>query len=90
MLSATLDTSCAQHFLTIEEPPDDEALVEVIAAAMAGRVSIAVSEEAFDEVARPPASELRDRRLVRLRAFGCVSLPRIAGRPAIKRPGHSV
>lgn len=74
VLSATLDTSCAQHFLSIEEPTD-EALVEVIAAAFAGRLSVAVSQEAFDEVGRTPDRELRERRLARLRAFGCVTLP---------------
>ncbi|HEX8745177.1 MAG TPA: hypothetical protein VF712_18775 [Thermoleophilaceae bacterium] len=74
MLSATLDTSCAQNFLSpLEEA--DAALIQVIRAGIAGRLDLAVSDEAFEEVARTPDLRLREERLKRLRAFGPVALP---------------
>jgi GNAT superfamily N-acetyltransferase/predicted transcriptional regulator len=74
VLSVTLDTSCAQSFLSTDEEAD-EALVEVVAAALRGRLSLAVSQEAFAEVGRTRDDDLRERRLARLRAFECVTLP---------------
>lgn len=74
MVSATLDTSCATNFLSVDEEPDEQ-LMEVISLALAGRVQVNVSEEAFREVGLTPDAEARERRLARLNAFGCVEIP---------------
>src|SRR3712207_5360296 len=50
VISATLDTSCALNFLSVDEDPD-EALMELISLALARRLSLNVTEEAFAEVA---------------------------------------
>lgn len=74
MLSATLDTSCAANFLSDEEEPD-EALIELVSFAISGRISVNVSEEAFEEVELTPDEETRQRRLARLKTFGRLELP---------------
>jgi predicted nucleic acid-binding protein len=74
MQSATLDTSCALNFLTIEEDPDND-LMEVISLALAGRVAVNVSEEAFAEVELTADAAARAKRIARLEAFGRLSLP---------------
>jgi N-acetylglutamate synthase-like GNAT family acetyltransferase/predicted nucleic acid-binding protein len=90
MLSATLDTSCALNFLSIDEDPDDD-LVEVVSLALSGRVRINVSEEAFEEVGRTANPDLRQRRLARLEAFGRLQIPshRSAERDALATALHS-
>jgi hypothetical protein len=90
VLSATLDTSCAQNWLSTDETPDD-ALVELVAAALAGRLSVRVSEEALAEVARTPDEQLRERRLARLKAFGPLKLPahRVGARENIAQDLHA-
>jgi len=74
VISVTLDTSCAQHFLTIDEEPD-EALIEVIAAALRGQLSVAITEQAVAEVGLTADTELRRRRLARLKTFDCLVVP---------------
>jgi len=74
VLSATIDTSCAANFLSDEEDPDD-ALVELVGLAISGRLSLNVSEEAFEEIELTPDEETRQRRLARLKAFGRLELP---------------
>jgi hypothetical protein len=74
VLSATLDTSCAANFLSDEEHPD-EALIELVSFAISGRISVNVSEEAFEEVELTPDEETRQRRLARLKTFGRLELP---------------
>lgn len=74
MISATLDTSCALNFLTIEEEPDDD-LIEVMSLALAGRIMANVSEEAFAEVEKNADAETRKRRVARLEAFGRLVVP---------------
>jgi N-acetylglutamate synthase-like GNAT family acetyltransferase len=74
VLSATLDTSCALNFLGEDEETSD-ALVDAVAAAMAGRVNLRVTEQAYDEVSRTTNEERRQERLTRLRTFGRVELP---------------
>lgn len=74
MVSATLDTSCAQNFLSTEEEPD-ESLMELISLALAGRVVVNVSAETFNEVERTDDVETRQRRLSRLKTFGRLEIP---------------
>ncbi len=74
MLAATLDTSCALNFLGHDTEVDD-ALVGLVAAAMAGRLNLRVTEQAFAEVGRTEEEAARQQRLARLRAFGRVELP---------------
>lgn len=74
MLAATLDTSCALNFLGEDEETSD-ALVDIVASAMAGRVSVCVTDQAYEEVARTADDAARRERLKRLRAFGRVELP---------------
>jgi ribosomal protein S18 acetylase RimI-like enzyme len=74
MLAVTLDTSCALNFLGHDQEVDD-ALVDLIAAAMAGRLNLCVSEQAFEEVGRTPMQTAREQRLKRLRAFARAELP---------------
>lgn len=74
MVSATLDTSCAQNFLSTDEEPD-ESLMELISLALAGRVVVNVSAETFDEVERTDDVEARQRRLARLKTFGRLEIP---------------
>lgn len=74
MLAATLDTSCALNFLGHDSEADD-ALIDLVAAAMAGRVNLCVTEQAFDEVGRTSEETTRQQRLARLRTFGRVELP---------------
>lgn len=74
MQTATLDTSCAQNFLSVTEQADLE-LIEVVRAGLTHQIDLKVSEAAFDEVARTPDVALRSHRLARLRAFGPVELP---------------
>ncbi|MEJ7783296.1 MAG: hypothetical protein WKF96_00745 [Solirubrobacteraceae bacterium] len=74
MLSVTLDTSCALNFLGEDEKTSD-ALVDAVAAAMAGCVNLRVTGQAYDEVARTADEERRRERLSRLRTFGRVESP---------------
>jgi GNAT superfamily N-acetyltransferase len=74
MLAATLDTSCALNFLGHDAEADD-ALIDLVAAAFAGRLNLRVTEQAFVEVAHTAEEAARRQRLVRLRAFGRVELP---------------
>jgi hypothetical protein len=74
VISATLDTSCAANFLSIDEEPDEH-LIEVMSLAFAGRVQVNVSEEAFREVELTPDAAARERRLARLTAFGRLEIP---------------
>jgi ribosomal protein S18 acetylase RimI-like enzyme len=74
MLAVTLDTSCALNFLG-HDPEVDDALVDLVAAAMVGRLNLCVSEQAFEEVARTPTQAAREQRLARMRAFGRAELP---------------
>lgn len=73
MLSATLDTSCALNFLGEDDEVSD-ALVDLVAAAMAGRVNLRVTEQAYAEIARARDAGRRRERLKRLRMFGRVEL----------------
>jgi GNAT superfamily N-acetyltransferase len=89
VISVTLDTSCALNFLMTEEKPDDD-LMEVISLALAGRVAINVSEEAYGEVELTADPEARERRIARLKAFGHLALPahRAAERDDLARELH--
>jgi hypothetical protein len=71
-----LDTSCALNFLMSDEDPDD-ALCELIGLALAGRVSVKVSDEAFLEVEGTADPEKRARRMSRLETFGRLTIPRL-------------
>ncbi|HEX5308062.1 MAG TPA: GNAT family N-acetyltransferase [Solirubrobacteraceae bacterium] len=73
MLAVTLDTSCALNFLGLDETADD-ALIDLVAAAIAGRVDVCVTEQAYEEVRRNPREDERAQRLARLRTFGRVGL----------------
>jgi N-acetylglutamate synthase-like GNAT family acetyltransferase len=73
MLAATLDTSCALNFLG-HDPEVDDALVELVAAAIASRVNLSVTEQAFEEVGLTAEEATREQRLKRLRTFGKVEL----------------
>jgi ribosomal protein S18 acetylase RimI-like enzyme len=73
MLAATLDTSCALNFLGHDAKVDD-ALIDLVAAAMAGRVNLCVTEQAFEEVGLTSEEVARQQRLARLRTFGRVEL----------------
>lgn len=80
MLAATLDTSCALNFLG-HDPEVDDALVDVVAAAIASRVNLGVTEQAFDEVGLTAEEVAREQRLKRLRTFDRVELAgHLAGR----------
>ena len=74
MLAATLDTSCALNFLGHDSEADD-ALIDLVAAAMDGRLDLRVTEQAFEEVGRTSEETTREQRLSRLRTFGRVELP---------------
>lgn len=74
MLSLTLDASSASNFLSIDETPDAD-LVEVLAAAVAGRVDARVTQETIAETARTKDEDLRLKRLVRLRIFRPLTVP---------------
>ena len=89
MVSATLDTSCAQNFLSTDEEPD-ESLMELISLALAGRVGVNVSAETFDEVERTDDVEARQRRLARLKTFGRLEIPahRVAERDQLAANFH--
>ena len=89
MLAATLDTSCALNFLGEDEEASD-ALIDVVAAAIAGRVSVRVTDQAYEEVARTVDHVARSERLKRLRAFGRLELPehRRGERDALARELH--
>jgi predicted nucleic acid-binding protein len=91
VLSATLDTSCALNFLGEDEQTSD-ALVDVVAAAIAGRVSVRVTDQAYQEVARTDDDAARSERLKRLRAFGRLELPahRHGERDVLARTLHDV
>jgi predicted nucleic acid-binding protein len=91
MLSATLDTSCALNFLG-EDDETSDALVDVVAAAIAGRVSVRVTDQAYQEVARTVDDATRSERLRRLRAFGRLDLPehRHRERDELARDLHDV
>jgi N-acetylglutamate synthase-like GNAT family acetyltransferase len=73
MLAATLDTSCALNFLGHDSEADD-ALIDLVAAAMDGRLDLRVTEQAFEEVGRTSEETTREQRLSRLRTFGRVEL----------------
>jgi N-acetylglutamate synthase-like GNAT family acetyltransferase len=73
MLAVTLDTSCALNFLGHDSEADD-ALIDLVAAAIVGRVDLCVTEQAFEEVGRSPQEAERTQRLTRLRTFGRVEL----------------
>jgi len=90
VLAATLDTSCALNFLG-EDDETSDALVDVVAAAMAGGVSVRVTDQAYEEVARTADDAARTERLKRLRAFGRVELPeyRHAERDALAGALHN-
>lgn len=74
MHSATFDTSCALNFLMTEEEPDDD-LMDVISLALAGKVVVNVSEEAFAEVEGTADADERQRRITRLKTFGRLTIP---------------
>ena len=73
MLAATLDTSCALNFLGHDSEADD-ALIDLVASAMDGRLDLRVTEQAFEEVGRTSEEATREQRLSRLRTFGRVEL----------------
>jgi predicted transcriptional regulator/GNAT superfamily N-acetyltransferase len=75
VISATLDTSCALNFLVSDEEPDEH-LIELISLALAGRISVKVSEEAFREVEGTADPEDRTKRIARLEAFGRLMIPK--------------
>lgn len=89
MQSATFDTSCALNFLTDEDPDDD--LMDVISLALAGKVAVNVSEEAFAEVEGTADAEARERRITRLKTFGRLRVPpeRAAERDEIAQRLHA-
>jgi predicted nucleic acid-binding protein len=68
-----LDTSCALNFLGVDQDAD-EALGDLVGAAMAGRVHLRVSASAFEEVERVRDQQTREQRLKRLRAFGRIEV----------------
>lgn len=74
VISATLDTSSALNFLMTEEEPDDD-LMDVISLALAGKIAVNVSEEAFVEVEGTADAEARERRITRLKTFGRLTIP---------------
>lgn len=90
MHSATFDTSCALNFLMTEEEPDD-ALMDLISLALAGRVTVNVSEEAFAEVEGTEDADARGRRITRLKTFGRLTIPpeRVAERDEIATRLHA-
>lgn len=73
MLAITLDTSCVLNFLGQDDNVDD-ALVELVALAIAGGVNLNATEHAHTEVARTADEQARANRLARLRAFGKLEL----------------
>jgi N-acetylglutamate synthase-like GNAT family acetyltransferase len=73
MLAVTLDTSCALNFLGHDTEADD-ALIDLVAAAMDGRLDLRVTEQAFEEVGHTSEETMREQRLSRLRTFGRVKL----------------
>ena len=73
VLSATLDTSCALNFLGEDEETSD-ALIDLVAAAMAGRINLRVTDQAYEEVSRTTDDDQRRERLNRLRTFGRVEI----------------
>lgn len=73
MRPVTLDTSCALNFLGADQDADD-ALSDIVGAAMAGRAHVRVTSHAFDEVERLEDERTRRQRLQRLRAFGCIEI----------------
>ncbi len=73
MLSATLDTSCALNFLG-EDAETSDALIDLVAAAMVGRINLRVTDQAHEEVSRTADDEQRRERLKRLRTFGRVEI----------------
>lgn len=89
MLAATLDTSCALNFLGCDETAND-ALANLVAAAIAGRLHLRVTEAAHEEVSRTEDEALRRQRLTRLQAFGRVELPphRVAERDKLAAALH--
>jgi L-amino acid N-acyltransferase YncA/predicted transcriptional regulator len=91
MLSITLDNSSAANFLTVEETPDPD-LIEVLAAAVSGRVDARVTQESTAEVALTGDDELRLKRLVRLKIFRPLTIPRdrVAEQEALAHDLHAV
>ncbi len=73
MLAVTLDTSCALNFLGHDTEADD-ALIDLVAAAIDGRLDLRVTEQAFEEVGGTSEETTREQRLSRLRTFGRVEL----------------
>jgi predicted nucleic acid-binding protein/N-acetylglutamate synthase-like GNAT family acetyltransferase len=90
VLSITLDTSCAQNFLSDSEEPDRE-LIELVGRAVNATVDLSISEAAHAEVARTPDEGARRRRLERLRAFKTVVVPehRAAERDQLAKELHA-
>jgi N-acetylglutamate synthase-like GNAT family acetyltransferase len=74
VISATLDTSCALNFLMSDEEPDED-LIELVSLALAGRISVKVSGEAFLEVEGTADPDKRARRIARLETFGRLTIP---------------
>ena len=52
----------------------DDALIDLVASAMDGRLDLRVTEQAFEEVGRTSEEATREQRLSRLRTFGRVEL----------------
>jgi hypothetical protein len=69
-----MDTSCALNFLGEDQEVADD-VVDVVAAAMSGSITLAVTERAFEEVSRAQPSDRREHRLAQLRGFGRLELP---------------
>jgi len=91
VLSLTFDTSCALNFLGEDETTSD-ALIELMAAAIDGRVSVRVTDAAYAEVGDASEGTARDERLKRLRTFGRLKLPDAQAdeRDALARQFHTL
>lgn len=69
-----MDTSCALNFLGEDQEVSDD-VVDIVAAATSGSITLAVTERAFEEVSRARDSNRREHRLAQLRGFGRLELP---------------
>lgn len=74
VLSLTLDTSCVLNFLGEDETCDD-ALIQLVALAMDGLVSLKVTEAAYAEIEGASDAARRRELLKRIQVFGHVALP---------------
>ncbi len=71
----TLDTSCAQNFLALNDEEPDEDLLRLLYLSTRHKVLVGVTDEAYAEVDDPEQPEVSERRLKRLGVFGRLEVP---------------